>query len=402
MKTIGDIKPKLLPNGKWQCDLGRLHMKFELYDPRPEKNGKKVGRYTTHDSKHEADKWLALLDKESRSVDLNMSPSHKIEFKQARSMLDEAGFENITIIDAVKSYLKYKPLKTDETVMECYESWIASYESKTRSKRTIEDVKRVGRGLEPFAEETITNFEQPEYALRLIRHIQETWTNPRTQTNQFTKTNQFFNWCSINGKLTKNPIEGRYVVEKINFHEDPRILTVEETESLLRVARETDEELGMLAFWVIALFLGLRPSEIERLTWNDFDFSDPKNPQLRVPQCETGKNKRARRIDLTPQVMKWVDKCNRDSLLYPPAYNKRRRIVLKKAGILDLKADTNEKRKLADVCRHSCGSYMYQAGWTEKQITARLGHTSEVFRHFYQNCDVREADAQRYFNIMPT
>ena len=144
--------------------------------------------------------------------------------------------------------------------------------------------------------------------------------------------------------------------------------------------------------------MGLRPSEIERLDWKDFDLDDNT---LRVPQCETGKNKRTRRIDLTPQVLEWLDKCDRSKPIYPPAYNKRRRIVLTMARILDPNASTDEKKKLADICRHSCGSYMYQAGWTEKQITARLGHTSEVFRHFYQNCDVRESEAIRYFKIRP-
>ena len=398
MKTIRDIQAKQLPNGKWECDLGRLHKKYDLYDPRPHKNGKTVGRYSTFDSKREADNWLAELDKETRSIDLNMSPAQKIEFKQARSALDDAGFDDLSVLDAVKAYLKYKPIKSDETVLESYESWLASYESKTRSRRTLEDIKRVGRGLEPFAEETITNFEQPDCALRLIRHIQQTWTNPRSQTNQFTKTNQFFNWCTLHGKLTKNPIEGRYQIEKINFHKDPRILSVEETERLLRAATDTEEDLGMLSFWVIALFMGLRPSEIERLDWKDFDLDDNT---LRVPQCETGKNKRTRRIDLTPQVLEWLDKCDRSKPIYPPAYNKRRRIVLTMARILDPNASTDEKKKLADICRHSCGSYMYQAGWTEKQITARLGHTSEVFRHFYQNCDVRESEAIRYFKIRP-
>ncbi len=402
MKTIRDIKPTQLENGKWECDLGRLHTKLDLHDPRPEKNGKKIGRYTRFETKLEAERWLDALDRGSRNIDLDISPTQKIEFKQARSVLDEAGFNSVTVLDAVKEFLKHKPIQTDETVLECYDHWIASYENKTRSKRTLEDIKRVGRSLEPFTDEDISSFEQPECALRLVQYIQKTWTNKRTQTNHFTKTNQFFNWCKLSDKLSKNPIEGRYEIDKINFHEDPCILTVEQTERLLQVAKETNEEYGMLAFWVIALFLGLRPSEIERLSWNDFDFSDEKNPQLRVPQCETGKNKRARRINLTPQVMKWLELCVKKTTLYPPAYNKRRRIVLAEAGILDPKASTDEKRKWADVCRHSCGSYMYQAGWKEKEITARLGHTSEVFRHFYQNCDVRETDALRYFNIMPS
>ena len=63
-----------------------------------------------------------------------------------------------------------------------------------------------------------------------------------------------------------NPIEGRYQIEKINFHKDPVTLSVEETERLLRsgrrllAKREAGEGLSFVARYIAHLCMGLRVS----------------------------------------------------------------------------------------------------------------------------------------------
>ena len=136
-------------------------------------------------------------------------------------------------------------------------------------------------------------------------------------------------------------------IEKINFHKDPRILSVEETERLESGNRYW-RRLGN------AFFLGYRPihglaTVWDRASW--LEYLDLDDNTLRVPQCETGKNKRTRRIDLTPQVLEWltsaIDQANLSARLQQAQKNRSNNGE-------DTRPERQQwrKKKLADICRH--------------------------------------------------
>ena len=122
-------------------------------------------------------------------------------------------------------------------------------------------------------------------------------------------------------KISKNPIANRPKYRRDKERKPPKIATVEQVERILQVARDTDDELGMLAFWVITLFLGCRPnSEMSLMTWDDVYLNDPDDSFPMVSE----EGNRTTRVTIYPFVYEWLMICNRSKPIFPRTPDMRR------------------------------------------------------------------------------
>lgn len=407
----------------WQLNLRRGNLQ-PVPDPRPTKIalGKKKGqvvmiqpRTSGFKTEQEALDFYAYYLKESKNVDLSLAPQEKMEYITALNKLKDANITDISVLEIVQEYVKNRPAVTVEmTLWECYEEFMADLArllaDENKSAKTLKGYRDLKPAFAPFWETKMYELEQPTVAESLAKHINENWAHvtARTLQNTFVRAKRVLNWCVEKKYLTKQPLHtGLTKVEGLK-NKRPYILTVEETERILETARATDNKYGLLNFWVIHIFCGLRPSEFTRLTWGNVK-TESKNPFILVPEESTARNIDPRKIELKnyPNILEWLKICDRTKPFFRyetdsngdigRMFYKNRKSILDEAGI-----PTGKERKKYDDCgRHSCATYLYEKGASQKDISKRLGNTTKVLRKYYISSHVTEEEAERYFKVLP-
>ena len=401
---------------KWQVD---FHTKIpQVKDPRPHKN-KKVGRTTSDfNSKEEAVAWSKEVLELDRKRDTSLSGVERMDFIQAKRALTDAGFDEVSLEDVAKDWLKYKTkITSTASVGECYDQWLNDMDKKadvkTRSKQSVENCKRARKHLLPYFDIEIGEFLKPELAEKFSNEFERReWKSLVTRKNDWGKCVQFFNWCK--SKKVKhlphdqpNPLDDLIDLD-VGVTGAPYVMNPNEAESIMHSAQRTNSDYGLLPFFILHFFCGIRPSEAQGISWSDVRLEDPNDPFIRVPQRATGKNKKPRTISLKqfPNIVEWLKVCDRSKQLFPysvgyngkvvRSFNKNRILVFKDAGVeLDSKYN--------DCGRHACATYLMKGmkGWTPADITDRLGHTGKILMKHYSNPNVLMSDAQAYWNIKP-
>jgi integrase len=370
-------------------------------------NNKQVGRTKGVHSKVEGIKYLKELEALARNVDSSVSTDAKRDYINAREALDNAGHTDLTVTDAIKKWLQFQPIISDLTVQQAWDEFITyKVEIEDIKPDTVKSLKNNAyNSLKPFLNDLLTDFEQPGQAGKLRAYIQKNWKDKTTRNHHFVKTSEFFNhFVNLDEpKISKNPIANRPKYVRDKERKPPKIATVEQVERILQIARDTDEELGMLAFWVITFFLGCRPkSEMSLMTWDDVHLEDRDDSFLMVSdESKTGR----RRVEIYPFVYDWLMICNRKKPIFPAdsRYAKDRRAILYSAGVIKEEWTTKEKKKWADFQRHTCASSMWRSeDFTLETIVNQLGHGIETSKKYYLDTELSKANAKRFFQIRPS
>lgn len=138
----------------------------------------------------------------------------------------------------------------------------------------------------------------------------------------------------------------------------------------------------MIPYLALGLFAGVRPMEIERLSWNNI-----LNGFIEIT-ADKAKTRQRRLISIADNLQQWL---NLGGEL--PVTNKRNRIT-KLISYIGL----NWK---PDIMRHSFASYHFALHMSPDKTAFELGHrdTKMLFRHYREL--VSTEDAQKYWNIRP-
>jgi len=379
---------------------------------------KKVGRTKSFNTKNECVKYLNHLKELARNVDTSISTHSKRDYINAREALDKKGFTELSVTEAINKWLEHQPTcDINKTVAEYWEEFIEYKKTVTQVKEsTLDSLHENGwKSLRPFLDLPITDFEQPSVRAKLRSYIEKTYSDPSTRQNHFIKTKEFFNHLIDldEAPLTRNPLPRKTGYK--HKRKRPTIATVEQVESILQVARETDGELGMLAFWVITFFQGCRPqSEMSQMSWDDVYLNNPDDSYLMV--SEEGKTGR-RRVDIYPNTYEWLMICNRNKPIFKwgtswktgkrsPSmywYKTNRELILLKAGILKEGMSKKEKKIFQDFQRHTCASSMWRSGDFElPKIVNQLGHDIQTSQQYYLDTELSAQDAKRFWQIRPS
>ena len=192
------------------------------------------------------------------------------------------------------------------------------------------------------------------------------------------KIGPFFSWAVREGWRLKNPVKG--ILRPKKDDSPPSIFTPNEVQRLFKLARKTDP--GMIPYLALGLFAGVRPMEIERLSWNNI-----LNGFIEIT-ADKAKTRQRRLISISDNLQQWL---NLGGEL--PVSNKRKRIarLISYIGL-------NWK---PDIMRHSFASYHLALHMSPDKTAFELGHrdTKMLFRHYREL--VSTEDAQKYWNIRP-
>tara|TARA_B100001167_G_scaffold161564_1_gene109371 strand:- start:870 stop:1532 length:663 start_codon:yes stop_codon:yes gene_type:complete len=192
------------------------------------------------------------------------------------------------------------------------------------------------------------------------------------------KIGPFFSWCVREGYCQINPCGA--VKRPRSDDSPPSIFTPPETKKLLQAALSYDP--GLIPYLAIGLFAGVRPLEIERLTWLDIS---KRYVEINAAKA---KSRKRRLVSLSTNLKEWL--AFGGNL---PLTNKRKRLakILRLTGI----------NWQPDIMRHSFASYHLALHQSADKTAFELGHRDSkmLFAHYRELVSFEAAKA--YWNITP-
>ena len=225
-------------------------------------------------------------------------------------------------------------------------------------------------------------------------------TAPRNQMNDRLSLSNFLNWCVRRQFTVSNPIT---LVDKpaVDAHE-PSVLSLADCRQLLAAAREYKDGL-LLPYTVVALFAGLRPTEIARLTWDRVDLAEGTI----TLDGSMAKTRQRRIVELPPNAVAWLLPLAPQRPKFKPAAFGRHFRRVKKAAGFNGKDDTKAKAGepalrpwVQDYMRHTAISMYLAKSKHEGEAATWAGNSPNVIHRHYKGL-VKEADATEFWSITP-
>ena len=203
----------------------------------------------------------------------------------------------------------------------------------------------------------------------------------------------FFNYGIKRGYLTENPIS------RLDFIELPpqevEIVPPEDVAKILGMALASN--LGLLPYLVLGFFCGIRPEgELGLLQWSDVDLQG-KSVTIR---STISKTKRRRFPELSENAIAWLEayrqrggQCEGPIVTYSARTLARRR--------LDNRLAAGITHWPNSAMRHSYCSYWLAMHKDINKLVLQSGHTSvdTMWRHYHRG--TTEAEAKKFWGIMP-
>jgi integrase len=192
----------------------------------------------------------------------------------------------------------------------------------------------------------------------------------------------FFEWLVEKGHRPDNPCAG-VPIRRVTRTE-PCIYSVDEAERLLRAVENSAPQFARA--FVLALFTGIRPKGIDRLTDADI-LLDEKLVRVGWEQDKTGQKYFA---PLPANALAWLSRYRADQRLGVP--RNARTKLLAEAGV----------KHGHDILRHTFASHHLAAHGSADSTASALNHrsTDMLFRHY--RAAVKPADGARFFKILPS
>ena len=294
--------------------------------------------------------------------------------------------EGVALSEAVRFFRSRRAKKIIE-VSDAVSQFLTAKRQDKKGDRHIEDLEsRLGRFAEenPGALNTMTP-EKLDGWLRGLRKIKHNgklgdFVGPQTRNHYRAALSNLFTFADQRRWITFTPSEFTAFAPAVVERGEVGIFTPAEAEKLLTHAKELAPAL------VFGFFSGLRPSEIQRLKWEDVDL-DAGHVFVR------GKVRTARyRIaPLPPNAIAWLSRVDR-----------RKRICeywLPGDAASDLAARLNLKW-IHDGPRHSFVSYRLAVLGDLGKVSEETGTSVPTLRLHYRK-PIAGGEAAKYFAIFP-
>lgn len=218
----------------------------------------------------------------------------------------------------------------------------------------------------------------------------------------------FFNWCSVNGYIIKNPCSNLNLkgnkTDIINHRrKEVEILNKKEIETIKKYIIDTDFEL----LFLLDLGTGLRQGELLALDWDHIDL---KKKEIKIEQSakevyiyDDSEHKHIETVIQTPKTqnsfrtiplpsslidkLKEVD--NKEGYLFLDSEGhllKGKNVSTKWTKILK---ECNISHKKFHSIRHTYGSMLLQKGVDIETVAELMGHTAISITQIYMHSDIK-------------
>lgn len=242
-------------------------------------------------------------------------PTHVFtDASTARKLLDEAG-SNVSLTEAVRSFLKITKERTDSTTMEeALEAWKEAPKAGGQEKRpdTQAEINTIAKqlaaafGAKIVAE--VTAEKVASFLETLGRADEEGALSPRAFNKRVRLVSAFFAYCHRHGWSDGNIIprlkaRRKRVVEKES--KQPGILTAAQFAVLLEKAALVDESL--VDYLAVCGLAGVRPEEAARLTFAQFKPKEGADGIVIIPDGKA-KTRKGRDVQIRSALKLWLSR----------------------------------------------------------------------------------------------
>jgi integrase len=328
--------------------------------------------------------------------DHSLSPAQRHDALQALSLMEKKHV-NASLSDAVQYFLKHRyPGGGDITVLELVDHFVSHKQAAQRTDPVTGE--KAHRYSSPYLN-SLHKLDQLGEAMTKVRlsnlkpadieaYLDKMRLNDVSRYHYFQYFKMLFNYGVKHEFLERNPMAK--MQSPLLTRRDPRILTVDQADSLLDAAYR-DHDGATLVYIVLGLFGGIRPHEIMKLKWSDFR-DEGWSVRLRA---ETAKTRDVRVANLPVNATHMISDFRRayrqkhgsepdpESPVVPMTQNllrKRFRQAYRLAGL---------KEWPHDAARHTFASFYYKATKSMPLLMEQLGHATPVtsLRHYVNLTD---------------
>lgn len=232
----------------------------------------------------------------------------------ARKLLEDAG-SDVSLSDAVRSFLKITKERTDSTTMEkALESWKEAPKAGGQEKRpdTLAEINTLAKQLAAaFGQKIVAEVNADKVASfleTLGKANTEGVLSPRAFNKRIKIVSSFFAFCHSHGWsdgsiISRLKARRKKIIEKET--EQPGVLTVKQFAALLEHAVRVDASL--VDYLAVCGFAGVRPEEAARLTFAQFKPGEGSHGIITIPAGKA-KTRKSRDVPIRPALKLWLSR----------------------------------------------------------------------------------------------
>lgn len=353
----------------WVADLGQV-------------NGKRKRRFfqTKELAKAEIES-VQFQRKTAGDVWLGLTAAERVE---AATIIKEVKERGLTLRNVWDGFLRSDQVKIAEvvTVKDAVEKFVASRNREKYRKdyknnlRTLMNSFVEGRDFQNVHKVTKSDIES------FIRSKGQEWA----QNTAYKRLATFFKFCLENQWVAANPMKD---VERVDPpRKRPVILTVRQAARAVVATRRKNPE-GLAAV-SLALFSGVRTTELQKITWDDVRLDDG----VVTIDYATAKTGERRIVHLQPAALAWLKVAKDVGATLPMTQQKWFE------SLQTCSKAIGKKRWPMNVFRHSAASYMIAELRDAPEVSMELGNSVPVLHKHYREIVTRR-DAARFWRLIP-
>jgi len=419
-KEVAVLKPKKLPDGRWQVSLGITMVNGRRTNPRKqfktradaqdfcdaEKRRKKAHGEIT--AKADGTKVAAWMKMDTKMDAVGVSLADVRSWIDLHTQLRETGAQSLAEVGK-RTLHDFMTVKQHGTVVECHNAWLAHLASKGRRGRYKGNARnfcgnfiygdaefREEASNESKNEDGWKGFGADRSILEITPNVIEDYLPHHP--GYFGVISAWLGWAAKKRWLPENPCTGK------KPEQPPKgsvaTLTNQQTKDLLKAAA-LEEDWEVLAYLVFSLFATLRPEEYRKVSkgspTEELRWEYLKSDGLEIPP-ELAKTGHGRVVELDPVVIKWIDYIRSKQGVIPsgpiptPGWTKNCKDWRKKHW---------KGKWPQDLLRHTFGSN-HLARSQSLEITSRvMGNSPKVLEKHYWNWRTRKKEALVYWELTP-
>jgi integrase len=326
------------------------------------------------------------------------------QIKEAEQAFDR--LKGQSLLSAVDYFLRnYREPVRRKLMADALAEFLAAKERENVRPRTLDNLRVRVSG---FATEHADKLVSDILADYVRDFVFRGGRNPVSANNDRRALSSFFSWCQDRDYCGVNPC-AKVRPAKADQGE-PEVLTPDEASRVLHVTQHFKEG-RLLPYITLALFAGVRPTELARLTWNDVDTSE----RTITITGKAAKLRQRRVVELPENAVEWLRPLAAVHAPICPA-NFRRDFdavkVLSGFGngttLARLRRGEREgvntskplREWTPDVLRHTAISYHLAKYQHEGKTATWAGNSPTIVQRHYKGV-VTPKDAEAFWNLYP-
>lgn len=335
--------------------------------------------------------YFDFVDEEGRKRTLSSGTSDKrLAERIKRQRVDRVRSIREGLLDPTQERLREE---ADKPLRAHVQDYLAACRGRGDAPKWVEEKDRALRWfLDVVGDRGLAGIRADEVDARLAAES-EGGASARTVNLKLEVACAFLNWAFRNGRLAANPLR---VLQRRNQMLDRRhprrVLTEEETQRLIRVAREQASKVPGAEtrplWYLFPLLAGLRRGDMMRMPWADLDL-DADQPTLTIRGGKA--RKREDVLPLHPDLVRELRAIRpRTALPAAPVFptavtHSTRRADFRRAGIVE---KTEEGHADLHSLRHTYGTRLAERGVPPATLQRLMRHASiQMTMAYYVHLD---------------